>query len=92
MGHFYTQQKGQTPINYQRQKNSAKTTLLDQLKLAWKKKLKDRWTKNAKKKKRMKLPARIVLHFADTTQIYTWDKWVLSARSIILPTWFSDGE
>ena len=48
MEHFYTQQKRQTPINYQRPKKRKKT----QLKLAWKKP-KDRWIRkeNAKKKK-----------------------------------------
>ena len=45
MDHFYTQQKRQTPISYQRPKKK-KT----QLKLAWKKKPKDRWKENAKKK------------------------------------------
>ena len=78
MGHFYTQQKGRRPSiikDKKKKKNSAKTSL--------KKKPKDRWTENAKKKKkkkRMKLPERIVLHIADTTHIYTWDKWVLSAQ------------
>ena len=66
-GSFLHPAKRQMPINYQRpkkKKNSAKTSL--------KKKLKDRWKENAKKKeKRMKLPARIVLHIADTTHIYT---------------------
>ena len=48
-----------------------------QLKLAWKKNRKTDGQRRQKKKekKRMKLPARIVLHVADTTQIYTWDKW-----------------
>ena len=84
MDHFYTQQKRQTPINYQRPKKKKKA----QLKLAWKKNPKDGWKENAKKNEWMKLSAKIVLHIADTTQIYTRDKWILSARSIILPTWF----
>ena len=81
MDHFYTQQKRQTPINYQTPKKKT------QQKLARKKNKTERQMERECKKKRMKLPARIVLHIADTTPIYTWDKWVLSAILIILPTW-----